>query len=73
MKKNMGIADRLFRIVVALGVLVLYMTNNIAGTTAIVLGVVAVVLVLTGLTGYCPGYVPLGISTRRGRSDSVRV
>jgi hypothetical protein len=34
-----------------------------------VLGVVAVALVATSLVGFCPGYVPLGISTRRHSSD----
>jgi Protein of unknown function (DUF2892) len=49
------------------------LTSSISGVVAIVLGVVAVVFLATGATGFCPGYVPLGISTRRKRSESVRV
>jgi DUF2892 family protein len=73
MKKNMGAADRVIRILVAIVIAALYLTSSISGVVAIVLGVVAVVFLATGATGFCPGYVPLGISTRRKRSESVRV
>jgi hypothetical protein len=73
MKKNMGAADRVVRILVAIGVAALYLTGTISGVVAIVLGVVAAVFLATGAAGFCPGYVPLGISTRRERSESVRV
>ena len=73
MKKNMGTADRVVRVLVALAVAVLYFAGSISGFVAIVLGVVAVVFLATSFTGYCPGYVPLGISTRRASRDAVRV
>jgi hypothetical protein len=65
MKKNMGNADRLIRILIAVGIAVLYFTGTIGGRLAIVLGVVAVVFVITSLVGRCPGYIPLGISTHK--------
>jgi hypothetical protein len=68
MIKNMGTADRTIRILVALAVAVLYFTGTISGTLAIVLGIVAVVFVVTSFIGWCPGYLPFGLSTRR-RSD----
>jgi hypothetical protein len=70
MKKNMGIADRLIRTLVAIGIGVLYFTGRIGGTLAIILGVVAGVLLLTSLVGRCPAYGPLKLSTRRGRTGS---
>ena len=73
MKKNMGTADRVLRLVVAIGIAALYLMGSITEVVAIVLGVVAVVFLATGISGYCPGYVPLGISTRKGSVDSVRV
>jgi hypothetical protein len=73
MKKNMGAADCVIRILVAIVIAALYLTSSISGVVAIVLGVVAVVLLATGATGFCPGYVLLGISTRREGSESVRV
>ena len=64
MKKNMGTIDRGIRIVIALTVGVLYFMGQISGTAAIILGILAVVFVLTGLVGTCPLYLPFGLSTR---------
>ncbi len=65
MKKNMGITDKVIRVVLALFVGVLYYTNVINGTLAIVLGVLAVVFILTSFVSFCPLYLPFGISTRK--------
>jgi K+-transporting ATPase A subunit len=65
MTRNMGAADRVIRILLALAVAVLYFTGKVSGTLAIVLGVVAIVFVLTSLVGWCPGYLPFGFSTRK--------
>lgn len=73
MTKNMGTKDRLIRTVVALAIIVLYVAGTISGVTAIVLGLVAAAFLVTSSVGYCPGYVPFGISTRKDRSESVRV
>ena len=54
MTKNMGTIDRVVRILVAIAVLVLYLTHVIAGPVAIVLGVIAAVFVLTSFVGVCP-------------------
>ncbi|MEJ2338338.1 MAG: DUF2892 domain-containing protein [Gemmatimonadales bacterium] len=65
MKKNMGTADQVIRILIALTIAVLYFTGVISGIIAIILGVIAVVFLLTSVTARCPGYGPLGISTRK--------
>ena len=65
MKLNMGSADRLIRLVLVALVAVLYFTNVISGTLAIVLGVLAVVFLLTSLIGFCPLYTLFGISTKK--------
>lgn len=64
MRPNMGTVDRALRLVLALLVGVLYWRGDISGTVAIVLGIVAVVFLLTSLVGTCPAYLPLGIDTR---------
>ena len=64
MKPNMGTVDKIIRIALAVLVGVLYFTGQISGIVAIVLGVLAIVFVLTSLVGFCPLYLPLGISTR---------
>jgi hypothetical protein len=63
MKKNMSTADRVIRSLIAIGVAVLYFTGFISGTFAIVLGVVAVVFLLSSFVARCPGYSLLGLST----------
>jgi uncharacterized protein (DUF58 family) len=65
MNKNMGMADRLIRTVLALIVLALYFTGQISGLTAIILGIFAVIFLLTSLISFCPLYVPLKLSTRK--------
>ena len=63
MKSNVGIIDRVVRIVIALIFIGLYFANVITGTLAIVLLVLAGVFALTSFVGFCPLYWPLGIST----------
>lgn len=68
MKKNMGSTDRLIRILVAVIIAVLYFTNQISGTAAIILEVFAIVFVATSFISFCPLYLPFGISTRKKQS-----
>jgi Na+(H+)/acetate symporter ActP len=65
MKPNMGTVDRVARVVVALVIALLYFTGQITGTAALILGILAVVFVLTSFVGTCPLYLPFGLSTRR--------
>ncbi len=65
MKKNMGMIDRVLRVLLAVVVCVLYYTGYITGTAAIVLGIFAVVFVLTSLVSFCPAYTLIGLSTRK--------
>lgn len=65
MKKNMGSADRVIRLLVAVVIAILYFTNQITGTAAIILGLFAVVFVATSFISFCPLYLPFGISTRK--------
>ncbi len=65
MKKNMGTTDKVIRILIAVAILVLKLTNVISGTFSVVLLVLAGILVLTSLVGICPLYFPLGLSTRK--------
>lgn len=63
MKTNVGIIDRVIRILVALVIIGLYFTHVITGTLAIVLIVLAVVFLLTALLRFCPLYLPFDINT----------
>ncbi len=63
MKKNMGVNDRIVRILVAVVLAVLYFTHVISGTLGIILLIVAGIFVLTSLLGLCPLYLPFGFNT----------
>ncbi len=63
--KNVGKTDRIIRFLVAILVAVLYFTGTISGTVAIILGVVAIIFLLTSFTGFCPLYLPLKLNTRK--------
>lgn len=63
MKKNMGTIDRSIRTILAIVVAILYFTGNISGMTAIVLGIIAIIFLITSFVGFCPLYTLLGIST----------
>jgi len=65
MKKNMGALDKLIRLTLAIIVAILYFTGHISGVAAIILGVLAVVFMLTSLLGTCPLYLPFGLSTKK--------
>jgi hypothetical protein len=65
MKPNMGNADKLLRILVAIVILGLYFINVITGTLAIILLLLAGILILTSFFSFCPLYLPFGISTRK--------
>lgn len=72
MKQNMGAIDRVIRIILAIVVLVLYLTGNITGTAAIILGIIAVIFFLTSLVGFCPAYVLFGISTKKTKKKAAK-
>ncbi|MDH3403082.1 MAG: DUF2892 domain-containing protein [Acidobacteriota bacterium] len=65
MTKNMATADRAIRILLAAVVAILYATGQISGVAAGVLGILAVIFIVTSFLGSCPLYSLLGVSTRK--------
>jgi hypothetical protein len=63
MKKNMGSADKIIRVVIAIIFSVLYFTQTVTGTLGIILLVVGGIFLLTSVISFCPLYVPFGINT----------
>ncbi len=70
MKKNMGTADRVIRIIIAAVVAALYFGGIIEGTLGIVLMILAGVFVLTSLISFCPLYAPFGLSTCKMKENN---
>jgi len=65
LNKNMGTLDRIVRLVIAAVIAVLYFTGTLSGLAAIILGILALIFVVTSLVGFCPLYVLFGFSTRK--------
>ncbi len=63
MKKNLSSADRIVRVFAAIGIAAFILTGTLTGVSAWILGVIAVVFVLTSFVGLCPLYLMLGLST----------
>ncbi|WP_396169147.1 DUF2892 domain-containing protein [Flavobacterium sp.] len=63
MKKNMGSVDKKIRLIVAAIFIALNLSGVVYGTLGIVLLALAGVFALTSLIGFCPLYLPFGIST----------
>ena len=63
MKKNMGTADRIIRMIVAGVLAIFFFTNMISGATGIVLISLAAIFVLTSFMGFCPLYAAFGLNS----------
>lgn len=63
MIKNMGTTDRIIRTFLALLVLVFYLAGVISSLAAIILGIFALIFLVTSFTGVCPLYKLINIST----------
>jgi hypothetical protein len=65
MKKNIGSVDKVVRLFLAALIALLYFSHVISGTVAIILGILAIVFLLTSLVNVCPLYMLIGISTAK--------
>jgi len=65
MKQNIGSADRVIRVLIAIIIGVLYFMGQITGIAAIILGALAVIFILTSIFGFCPLYFPFKLSTTK--------
>ena len=69
MKKNMGVADRIIRILLVVVFAVLYFQGMITGVLGWALLAVSIIFLLTSLAGTCPLYTFLGIRTCREKES----
>jgi hypothetical protein len=70
MKKNMGTADRVIRIIIAVAVAVAYFTNLVTGVLGIVLLILGAIFLLTSFVSFCPLYAPFGIKTCKTKGEN---
>ncbi|TYB31122.1 MAG: DUF2892 domain-containing protein [Candidatus Mcinerneyibacterium aminivorans] len=69
MRKNMGKIDKIIRFILAVVVIILIIFNQITNTAAVILGILAIIFILTSFTGVCPLYIPLKINTKKEDED----
>lgn len=62
---NLGTADRIVRVLLGIALLVLGWGGFVPGTAGLVLKIAGFVPLATAAIGFCPLYLPLGLSTRR--------
>jgi hypothetical protein len=71
MKKNEGTIDRIVRIIAgAIGVVSALIIGLKSGV-GIVVGIIGLLLLGTGVIGFCWLYTPLGISTRKETKPQI--
>lgn len=63
MKKNMGLADRIIRIVLGVFFIVLYGTGVVSGAIGGLLVAISIIFIATSFLGYCPVYNVFHIKT----------
>jgi hypothetical protein len=63
MKKNMGLADKIIRVLLAIIFAILIFTGTVTGALAIILGIFGVVFLVTSFMSFCPLYLPIKFST----------
>jgi len=68
MKKNIGKMDRIFRIAIAVCLVIFAYAKIIPTNLALTVYIVASVIALTGIVRICLLYKPFGISTCREKS-----
>lgn len=63
--RNMGMTDRVVRLLTAVVIATAWRLGYLDGPAATALGIVALAVLVTSLVGVCPAYLPFHFSTRR--------
>ncbi|GGA73571.1 hypothetical protein GCM10008015_12750 [Flavobacterium palustre] len=71
MKHNIGKTDKTIRVIIAVAIMTLYFTGNVAGNLGIALMAFAVILLITVGINFCPFYTPWGIDTYKKNKEKL--
>ena len=63
LNQNVGTADRIIRVVVAAALGVAVSAGTVAAPVSWIVSVIGAILLVTGLTAFCPLYALFGIAT----------
>jgi len=70
MKTNVGSTDKVVRLALAIVLIVLFYKSILSGILGIIALIVAFVLTLTSLIGFCPLYTLFGINTAKKKEQN---
>ncbi len=65
MMRNMATWDRMLRLIVVIAMAAGWYAGFVSGTLTLVVGVLAAVFLVTGVSGFCPLYRLVGLATAR--------
>lgn len=71
MKKNMGAADRIIRLLLAAVFAYLFFAGIVTGVPGIILVILGGIFVLTSLIGFCPLYTMFGLNSGHMKKDQA--
>lgn len=67
MKKNVGVIDRVVRVIIAAVLAILYFAEVVTGTLGIIFLVVAAISLITAAFRFCGAYALFGVNTCRNK------
>ncbi len=71
MKKNVGPADRIVRLIIAAIFIAIFFTGVTDGKIGLLLIGLFVIFVFTSFISFCPVYLPFGFTTRKKKIADV--
>lgn len=67
----MGKIDRIIRFILTISIGILYWLEIINGTTATIMGVIALIFLVTSFISFCPIYAATGLSTKDEKANKA--
>ena len=69
MPKNIGNTDKIIRVIIAVVFTILIFTITMSSTLKIILGIFAIISLVTSITGTCMLYIPFKFSTNKKKTE----
>ncbi len=63
MKKNVGLIDKIIRVIIAIAIAYILYAKIVIGVWAIVLAVIGIIMIVTAAIGFCGLYTLFGFKT----------
>jgi hypothetical protein len=69
MEKNEGTVDRVIRVILGSILIIRPIQMGLSGALAIIMMLIGLILLITGIIGYCGLYTVIGIDTLKKKAD----